>query len=207
MALSKSRYHHAFPADNLPALNTSLGLRQYTKDIPPGWRPKSYPFRGYKESLEIWSCLTRLDPDQIGPAILSRLEGGAYRVALNLKIQRLDPARNYDQIAPQEFRGLKAVSLPETVNIFDNIGQLMCPAYASGAKVLLQRLHEMYFLDDQDLAWTTLDKFITFIKPRDMDFSSYSAEFDRLLDESTQLAGLQINDIGHSERFVGAHSR
>ena len=42
----------------------------------------------YKEYLDIWSRMTKLEAGQIGPAILSRLEGGAYRVGTNLKIKR-----------------------------------------------------------------------------------------------------------------------
>ena len=76
-----------------------LSLRQYSKDVPPGWRPRAYPIREYKEALGVWSKLTRLDEDQIGPAIMSRLEGGALRVAHALTIQRIDPGtlgpRNY----------------------------------------------------------------------------------------------------------------
>ena len=61
-----------------------FGLKQYTKDVPPGWRPYSYPLREYKDYLSVWSKLTKLDPEQIGAAIVSRLEGAALKYALNL---------------------------------------------------------------------------------------------------------------------------
>ena len=70
---------------------SQLGLRQYTKDVPPGWRPRAYPIKEYKEYLAIWGRLTKLDQEQIGPAIMSRLEGGALRTAIGLTIQRPNP--------------------------------------------------------------------------------------------------------------------
>eukprot|EP00959_Pyramimonas_sp_CCMP1952_P290702 6080804-Pyramimonas_sp.AAC.1 len=54
--------------------SSHLGLRQYTKDVPPGWRPRAYPIKEYKECLAIWGRLTKLDQEHIGPAIMSRLE-------------------------------------------------------------------------------------------------------------------------------------
>ena len=54
---------------------TGLGLKQYTKDVPPGWRPRNYPIREYRDYLTIWGKLTRLEAAQVGPAVMSRLEG------------------------------------------------------------------------------------------------------------------------------------
>ena len=62
---------------------STLGLKQYNKDTPPGWRPRSYPFGEYTESLAIWLKMTKLDPEQIGSSLMSRLEAGALRLAKN----------------------------------------------------------------------------------------------------------------------------
>ncbi len=75
----------------MASLPGQIPLRSYTKDVPPGWKPRSYPIKDYREFLQVWIKLTRLDPDQLGPAIMSRVEGGAWRVASMLTIQRLDP--------------------------------------------------------------------------------------------------------------------
>ena len=85
---------------------STLGLKQYNKDTPPGWKPRSYPFREYTESLAIWLKMTRLDEDQIGPAIMSRLEGGALKLAKKLTIQRINAAG-----VTETYRGVDAVSL------------------------------------------------------------------------------------------------
>ena len=137
--------------------STPLSLKQYTKDIPPGWRPRSYPIREYREALEIWSRLTRLEQDQLGAAVMSRLEGPALRAAQDLRIQRLDGAGNV-----VAHRGIEAVSLPRVAAQYDGRGQEVVPVQHSGIKVLQDRLFEMYGLDDQDLAWTSLDRFFTF---------------------------------------------
>ena len=65
-----------------PGAGPSLGIKQWTKDIPPGWRPFAYPLREYQEYLAVWSKLTKLEQAQLGPAIVSRLEGGALTAAL-----------------------------------------------------------------------------------------------------------------------------
>ena len=170
-----------------------LSLRQYSKDVPPGWRPRAYPIREYKEALGVWSKLTRLDEDQIGPAIMSRLEGGALRVAHALTIQRIDPGT----LGPRNFQGIDAVSLPASDAVINpTTGDEIIPAYLAGARVLVNRLLELFFLDDQDLAWTSLDKFFTFQRPSDMDFSTYVIEWDRLLAEAEQHGGLHLGDTG-----------
>ena len=55
-------------------LNPPLALKQYSKDVPPGWRPRAYPIREYKDALGVWGKLTRLEESQLGAALVSRLE-------------------------------------------------------------------------------------------------------------------------------------
>lgn len=43
-------------------------VQQYTREVPPGWKPYRYPIARYRQLLEVWACLTKLDPEQIGPA-------------------------------------------------------------------------------------------------------------------------------------------
>ena len=69
----------------------ALGLRQYTKDVPPGWNPGSYPITEYFELLKVWFRLTRLEEEQIAAAIMSRLQGRALRLTHPKSITQLDP--------------------------------------------------------------------------------------------------------------------
>ena len=173
--------------------SSTLGLRQYTKDVPPGWRPRSYPIKEYREYLEIWSRLTRLERDQIGPAIVSRLERGAYKAAMSLRFNRINP----QTMVLESYKGINAISLEPTEAVYNpETGEVVIPAYDSGCNVLLNKLMELYYLDDQDLAWMSLDKFFTFHRPYDMDLSTYLSEFERLFDDAQSLGGLDVNPVG-----------
>ena len=63
--------------------------------------------------------------------------------------------------------------------------------------MFLARLMELYFLDDPDCAWTSIDEFFTFGRDRNtqLDFPSYVVEWDRLFEEAETYGGLQLNDV------------
>ena len=105
-----------------PGTGQSIGLKQYTKDIPPGWKPYSYPLREYQEYLAVWSKLTRLDAAQIGPAIASRLEGGALTAALKLRTARLDEHGN-----ATDLQGADVLSLVPQEAVLDQTGAEVVP--------------------------------------------------------------------------------
>ena len=176
--------------------STPLSLNQYTKDIPPGWRPRSYPIREYREALEIWSRLTRLEQDQLGAAVMSRLEGPALRAAQDIRIQRMDARGN---VVPH--RGIDAVSLPRVPAQYDGQGNEIVPIQDSGIKVLTGRLFEMYGLDDQDLAWTSLDRFFTYRQQQNQDFISYLFEWEHLYEEAERHGGLQMGESAKAWLF------
>ena len=71
--------------------HTQLGLQQYTKEVPPGFRPGSYPVTEYEELVKVWSFLTTLDYDKVGVALYSRLELGALDLARRMRLHRMDP--------------------------------------------------------------------------------------------------------------------
>ena len=134
----------------------ALGLKQYTKDVPPRWKPHSYTIREYMELLSVWSKLTKLDPEQVGPAIVSRLDGAALRVALNLAIVRYEPDPTLTAAIAISYRGAEAVSCVATADVINATdGTVLIPAQDGGAKILLERLQSIYNLDSQDMAWTT----------------------------------------------------
>ncbi|MDP6586518.1 MAG: hypothetical protein QF535_17825, partial [Anaerolineales bacterium] len=101
------------------------GLKQYTKDVPPGWNPGVYPVTEYFELLKIWTRLTRLDEDQLGAAVMSRLQGRALRFATDKVITRIDP----DTMQSVTFKGVEALSLKPTPEMYDQqTGQLLLSA-------------------------------------------------------------------------------
>ena len=105
--------------------SSPLALRQYTKDVPPGWRPRAYPIKEYKTALDVWARLSRLEPEQLGPAIMSRLEGGALKLAEGLTVHRRQPDGS-----TATYRGVEAVSLLSTTAVLDPVsGAEVIPAF------------------------------------------------------------------------------
>ena len=142
--------------------------------------------------MGIWGKLTRLDADQIGLAIMSRLDGGALRLALALRI-----VRNDEFGISHTYKGTDAVSLPAADAVIDpNTGIVIAPAYEAGARILMQQLSAAYYLDDQDRAWTSLDHFFKFRQKEGMDFTTYVIEWNRLFDDAQDSGGLTMNAIG-----------
>ncbi len=140
---------------SVPGSSAPLGLKAYTKDTPPGWRPHSYPISEHRDLLMIWCKLTRLDPDQVGAAIMSRLEGSAHRLARQLSIvrQEVDAGGNAVTVT---YRGIDAVSLLKSDAVTDpQTGMEIIPSYNSGAKILIDKLLSLNHLDDQDKAWVS----------------------------------------------------
>ena len=84
-----------------------LNLKSFTKDIPPGWRPRAYPLKEYEENLKVWAKLTTLSEDKFGAAVMSRLDGQALKLAHSLTIPRYDPESN--QVLT--YTGVEALSL------------------------------------------------------------------------------------------------
>ena len=66
-------------------------LDEYTKVTPPGWAPhmQNYPLRLYLEKLRLWLRITDLqDRTKIGPTIVGRLTGAAYRLVMKMRLVR-----------------------------------------------------------------------------------------------------------------------
>eukprot|EP00959_Pyramimonas_sp_CCMP1952_P461176 9481165-Pyramimonas_sp.AAC.1 len=117
---------------------------------------------------------------------------------MGLTIQRPDP----DTRAQMTHEGIEAVSLDAQDAIVDPAtGTQIAPPYPSGVKMLIAKLTELYYLDDQDLAWTSLDKFFCFTKPYDMDFSTCVVEWEKLYSEAEKHGGLAIGDSGKAWLF------
>ena len=148
----------------------------------------------------VWCRLTRLDPEQIGAAIMSRLQGGAWRTAMQLTVTRntLLPDGN---IMTTTFRGMDAVSLIKTEPMFDDLGVQVVPAYPSGSKLLLDKLLSLHYLNAQDKSWVTLDQFFRFSRPSSMSFVDYVQEWDRLFEDAQLYGGLTISAVGKTWLF------
>ena len=82
------------------------------------------------------------------PTPSGRAQGGALRVAHSLAITRIVD----DQGQTATYTGLDAVSLEYADPSARADGTIVAPSYPPGCKVLLDRLMQLYYYDDQDLA-------------------------------------------------------
>jgi hypothetical protein len=168
----------------------SLGLRRYTKDVPPGWNPGAYPITEYFELLKVWVRLTKLDEEQIGAAVMSRLQGRALRLAHAKKITRLDPLSNL----PRNYTGVEALILPESEGQYDVHGNVTVPGQSSGLRQFLDDLTFNFEVEDQDMSWIVIDRFFTYKRSHDEDFLSYSIEWNRRFGEAEDKGGLNVSE-------------
>ena len=166
-----------------------VSLKSYSKDIPPGWRPRAYPIKEYEQNLKIWAHLTTLDQSKWGAAIMSRLDGQALKIAQDMPITRYDT--NIE--ANRTVYGLEAISLPERAAGVSPNGTEY-PYQDSGIKIFIQNLKTMYHLDDQDQAWTSIDRFFSFKMLPHMDFQTYVFEWHHLIGEAEKLGGLTLSE-------------
>ena len=68
-----------------------VALDEYTKTTPPGWSPNmsNYPLRLYFEKLRLSIRLTDVqDRSKLGPMIVGRLRGAAYRIVMKMRLVR-----------------------------------------------------------------------------------------------------------------------
>ena len=73
---------------------TGAPLDQFTKSMPPGWRPNvaRYTLHRYIQLLRLWWRQTDLAESSAGTAMAGRLRGPAFQLAMALSADRLDPA-------------------------------------------------------------------------------------------------------------------
>ena len=179
---------------------STMPLQQYSREVPPGWKPYSYPIVRYRQLLEVWIRLTKLDPEQIGPAILSRLGGAAWTLGHSLTIVRQEVHNG--ALVERTYKGVEAVCLPAVdATMHPTTGAQLTPSYASGAKSLIDQLFAVHYLDNQDRAWIALDQFFSYRPAAGADFLSYCQEWERLKEEACQYGGLAMNEIGYAYFF------
>ena len=79
------------------------------------------------------------------------------------------------------------------------------PAQVSGISLLLDKLTDVYALDDKEKAWTSLDKFFNLYQGN-KDFQTYLVEFNRLFEEAERHGNLQMNNVSKNCLFFSRAS-
>ena len=172
-----------------------LPLDAFNKSTPSGWRPglSHYPFRRYKERLQLWRLQTELSDAQQGPAVAGRLQGRPFNIALALRIVTQQGGI---------LTGAQALAFggqDETL-----VGMQVIAAVPPGVHQLLHKPKEQYEDDSQQTSTQALDLFFDHRRGR-LSLMEYLAEHEYTYDEAEYLGGLQLNDVGKSH-FLLKHS-
>ena len=61
-----------------------MALEEFTKFIPPGWRPglRTYTFTDYMQKLRLWWSFCEVNETSVGPLVAARLKGQAFRLGM-----------------------------------------------------------------------------------------------------------------------------
>ena len=143
----------AYPAEHVSSSN--LPLEQFNKSTPPGWRPgdAKYPLRRYEQLLSLWSKMTDLRPDQMGPAMAGRLRGASFQLAMKLTtIRRLPPTGSELTLEAAD-----ALSCEEIDEFTLPDGMTVVPKQPGGARILLNLLRKEYKTNQQNTTIASLD--------------------------------------------------
>ena len=176
----------------------NLPLEQFNVSTPPGWKPHTtnYPLRRYLERLRLWYRLTNLLPEQLGPAVASRLQGRPYDLANALRFTLPDG---------RTLVGDEALAYPGADPQVDpNTGAILTPAVANGLQALLRILTAAYGADADQTAVSTLDRFFSLRRNR-LSLLEYLNEHDYLYGEAVAIGGLALNEVGRSH-FLLKHA-
>ena len=183
-----------------------LALDEYKKDTPPGWEPflAWYPLKNYFEHMELWGHMITSDGHRpsmslIGPAVIARLRGPARRLAM--KVEFTFPNNfPYDvdaHLAGLTYSGTQAIVLeglpPNATTGF--------PGLKSGLELILQKLDDRYGKDTQDITDEALDRFFECVRGGGQ-LMDYITAFKLRHDTAEEKAGLQINNVGLTHRFL-----
>ena len=166
----------------------ALPLQEYRRDVPPGWNPgdPAYPLKTYFEKLRLWYRVCSVEDELVGPLIAGRLYGRAAKIAMSLRVPRPDGTYDIGDSA------LVRLSVEEVRD--PTTGVIIQQAIPSGVQFLTTALRAAFGQQDQDLATQSLDKFFGLVRGK-MTLPEYSVEFETRLDEATDRAGLQLNDV------------
>ena len=168
-----------------------LPLDQFTNATPPGWRPgiTHYPFRRFKERLQLWSSTTDRTVAQQGPALAGRLTGRPFNLAMALKVQTQ---------AGQELVGTAALAYEgEAAQVDDIGGHILVAAVPSGIAQLARLLERWYGEDEECTVGNTLDTFFDLRRGK-MSLVEYVSEHEFAYEEAKTNGGLEMNNVGLS---------
>ena len=168
-------------------------LTEYTKSVPPGWRPgdHNYPLKKYLENLEMWHHITDVEPEKVAVLAAGRLQGRTGTLAKELTITKQDGT---------VLRGLPALAFTGEAATTGPTGQRVA-ATPNGLQALGRMLKTKYGATDQDQQSVDLDDFLDLRRGRHT-LQDYLIEFEHRYDKAGSSSGLVINEVGRSHMLL-----
>ena len=168
-------------------------LEEWRKDVPPGWKPglESYPLKLFFAKLKLWYRCCEVPDEVVGPLIAGRLQGGAQRLALELKLIRPDGGYDIGDAA------LVRLSVDEVLDPNDGITVIQ-HHIPSGVQALCNALRDTYGDNDEQQTTRALENFFEFRRPHSQSLQEYAADWELRLDEAKLRAGLDLNNVAKS---------
>ena len=184
----------------------NMALEEYSKMVPPGWAPHdhTYTLRQYKERLELWGQYrntpgAEMPSNEMGPAIVGRLKGSAYRLANKIQIKIADDPRIDVALRGRTLVGAEAICFPGMVG--DTTVDPPVPHVASGIKHIMQILEDAFGADAADQLAVVLNRFFN-LKRANGNLMDFCIAFTLRYDAAHEQAGLEIGDVGLTHLFL-----
>ena len=147
-----------------------IALEEYTKNTPPGWAPymNNYSLKLYKEKLALWLRTTDVENEKLGPTIVGRIKGAAYRIIMKMRVPRQPTPEHPDGYYVTADAGVAALAqpaIPAVEGYWDAQqgiqvhGRPGFPATPSGVDMIIQTLEAQYGELQTDLKGKALDRF------------------------------------------------
>ena len=183
-----------------------IALEEYNKNTPPGWEPHnlSYSLKQYKERLELWGQYNNtpgqeMPSNRIGPAVVGRLRGAAYRLANKITIKIPDDERVEPSIRARTLVGAEAICFPGIDERPDAVPPFR--KVKSGIQTILDVLEGRYGPEASDQLAAALDKFFS-LKRNNGQLLDYCIAFEQRYQEAHDKAGLEIGAVGLTHLFL-----
>ena len=185
----------ALYVDEMAAPSTGIPLHEYRRDVPPGWGPgiPDYSLKTYFDKLKMWYRVYDGADETVGPLVAGRLQGKAQTLAMTLRLPRPDGQVDTGSDA------LVRLSVDE-VRDPANPAIILQAHIPSGVQALCNKLRETFGFSEQEMASRALDHLFDFRRGK-MSLQEYSVEFDQRMQEASEKAGLEMNDVAHFYLF------
>ena len=172
-------------------------LEEWRKDTPPGWKPgiESYPLKLFFSKLKLWYGCCEVPDEVVGPLIAGRLQGGAQRIALELKLIRPDGGYDIGDAA------LVRLSVDEVLDPNDGVTVIQ-HHIPSGVQALCNALRDTYGDNDETQAMRSLENFFEYRRPHGQSLQEDSADWELRYEEAKLRSGLDLGQVAKSYLWV-----